>query len=73
MREFSYDGKRTYATFANAQKAGRKMAESFQTEDLRWTVAATAEGRFYPLAIYNNERGSGALGALAWKGFCVVN
>ena len=74
MREFTYQGKRTYATFENATRAGRKLVGRFFKNDVpfTWTVAATVDGRFYPLAVVNSTNEHLA-GPLAHAGFCVVN
>ncbi len=55
---------KTYATFANADKAVRAK---FENTDLRYLIAATPEGRFFPVLI-----GQEAVQAQAHFHFSVV-
>lgn len=42
---------RTYASYANAEVAFRKAAAKIGVADMTYIVAATPEGRFYPVAL----------------------
>lgn len=63
-------GKGTYATYANAVKRIEKVNADFGI-DFRYIIAASADGRFFPVAIPNRDQ-QHYTGALAHNGICVT-
>jgi hypothetical protein len=72
-KAFGDDMPRTYATYANAEKALHKTVEKLggTDEHLWYLIASTPAGRFYPVVVPSEEQVQSAI-TLAHNGVAFV-
>jgi hypothetical protein len=61
---------KTYATHANADKAFRRACDMIGLADMTYLIAATPDGRFYPVALPTESQVTHAI-SLVHASICV--
>ena len=77
--QITFDGVKGYATYANAEKRGKEVAELAKNwagptheHTVKWLVVAKADGRFVPAFNVNNFPGGPGV-FLGLTNVCVFN